>query len=302
MSRFGVFCVSLVLAATASVCAQQPEGATPAPPAPPPPAQPQQAVSQEPYILEDGGFSIEPFYWFTTFLPNLPVVKGGAASNYTNADYNYPGINKDSPGATIGVPAGRQSTIRLSYFRMLGRGSNTISNDLTLLGTTPFAAGDYLSTNFNLQVVKASWDFYTYPLPPGPRKVRLKTLWEVQWLTFHTSITAPYAPVTTDSSGNAISNYAYESKNLILPTLGAELEQAPFKHFRYELKATGFGLPHHGDIWDAEGSMGFRYGHVELMIGAKAFHFKTSPKGDDYFAETLSGPYAGIRYYLGREQ
>jgi hypothetical protein len=228
-------------------------------------------------------------------------MKGGAASTASNANLDYPGIVKDAPGAILSIPAGPQSTIRISYFRMVGRGDETLASDSTLLGTA-FTAGDWMSTRFTLQDVKASWDFLTYPLAPGPGKLRFKTLWEVQWVTLRTYISAPYAPVTTDSSGNTVSNYTTVTKSLVLPTLGGEIEQAPFRHFRYELKASGFTIPHHGNIWDAEGSLAFRFGKVEFLAGAKAFHFKTSPQGDEYFAQTLSGPYAGLRFYLTKPE
>ena len=280
MCRSGILCVPLLIAAMASAYAQQ---------------------AQAPYTLEDGGISVEPFYWFTTFLPALPVMRGGAASSASNADLNFPGIIKNAPGMILSIPAGAQSTIRLSYFRIQGRGDETLAGDATLLGTA-FYQDDWLATSHLAQDVKVSWDFLTYPLTPGPRKLRFKTLWEVQWLTFHTNISAPYAPTRTDSSGNTISNYAAQTKSLILPTLGAELEQAPFRHFRYEVKASGFGIPHHGDIWDAEGSLAFRFGKLEMLVGAKAFHFKTSPKADEYFTDTLAGPYAGLRWYLTRPE
>lgn len=299
MSRSGVLCVSFLIAAMASAYAQQQEGVTPAPA--PPATQPAPAPPQEPYLLEDGGFSIEPFYWGTAVLPQLPVMKGGAQSSYSNANYNYPGIIKQSPGGILSIPAGRQSTIRLSYFRTQGRGTETLANDITVLGGTAFVAGEFISSTYTLQDAKVSWDFYTYPLPPGPRRIRIKTLWEAQWLLFHTNIWAPYQ-TTSNSTGNAIPNYAAATKNLFLPTLGAEIEQAPYKHFRYELKADGFTIPHRGNIWEAEGSMAFRFGQVELLAGAKVFHFKTSPKSDEYISDTLSGPYVGLRYYMSRSQ
>ncbi len=55
----------------------------------------------------------------------------------------------------------------------------------------------------------------------------------------------------------------------------------------------------HSTVWDAEGSIAIRFGQIELLPGEKAFHFKTSPQADQYFVDTLSGAYAGLRYLLG---
>lgn len=242
MYRFSVICVSLLVAAMASSYAQEPQVSTSSNP-PAPQSQPvtTPVQPQGPKTLEDGGISIELFYWDNTLFTSLPVMKGGAASSYSNADLNYPGIVKNTPGAMLSIPAGRQNTIRVSYFRLQGRGDEASPAALNLMGT-PHAQGDWLATTHKVEDMKISWDFLTYRIPAGPRKIRLKTLWEAQWVRFASNINAPYAPISTDSSGNPISNYATETKNLIFPTLGAELEQSPARHFRYELKASGFGF------------------------------------------------------------
>jgi len=259
-----------------------------------PPAQ-TQPKAEMPYLLPDGGFSIEPFYWLA---PNLPIMKGGAQAIASNAGFNYVGKADDPFGAELGIPAGAQSTIRVSYFRIHGRGNENLQADATLLGTG-FSAGDYLVTNYIVQDAKVSLDYLTWPVAPGPRKIRFKTLWEVQWLSFDTHISAPFAPANTTSNSG---NFPSETKNLFLPTLGGELEEAPSRHFRWELKGDGFAIPHHAVIWEGEASLAFRVGHVELLAGGKIFHYKTSPQADQYFLDTLWGPYAGLRYYLQKPE
>jgi len=259
-----------------------------------PPAQ-TKPKAEMPYFLPDGGFSIEPFYWLA---PDLPVMKGGAQAVAPNAGFNYIGTADRPYGIELGVPAGAQSTIRLSYFRTHGRGNENLQADATLLGTG-FSAGDYLVTDYKVQQAKVTWDYLTWPVTPGARKIRFKTLWEVQWLSFNTNISAPFAPAnTTGTSGN----FPGETKNMFLPTLGGALEEAPSRHFRWELKGDGFAIPHHAVIWEGEASLCFRVGHVELLAGGKVFHYKTSPQSDQYFLDTLWGPYAGLRYYLTKTQ
>jgi hypothetical protein len=301
MFRFSVICVPLLLAAVASSYAQQQEGTSSSTSSSP---QVQPASSpvpwQGPKIIEDGGYSIELLYWGNALLPSLPVMKGGASSSYPNADLNYPGVIKNTPGAMIGIPAGKQNTLRISYYRTQGRGDEASPANLNLLGT-PYSQGTWIATTHRVEDVKASWDFLTFKIPAGARQLRFKTLWEAQWVRFSTNVNAPYAPISTDSSGNPISNYASETKNIIFPTFGVEAEQSPFKHFRYELKCSGFGYPHHGNLWEAEGALAVRFGKTELLLGARTFHFETSPKSDEYFTDTLSGPYVGLRYYLSHQ-
>jgi len=300
--RSGILSVPFIMAF--AICAhaqQQPEVSSSSSSSAPAEAQPapvQPAPPPRPSTIEDGGFSIEPFYWLTPMFQQLPDLRGGLSSSYSNADLNFPGVSRNSFGAILSIPTPMQSTIRVSYFKSYGHGSETAATNLTLLNGTAYSAGDWLVTTWKVQDVKASWDFLTFRIPAGQHKIRIKTLWEAQWLLFAASVNAPYAAETTNSSGTVVLNYANESKSIILPTLGAEIEQEPFRHFRYELKADGFGLLHRADIWEAEGSLAFRVGRTELLAGAKVIHFKTSPKADDYFMDTLSGPYVGIRYYL----
>jgi len=94
-------------------------------------------------------------------------------------------------------------------------------------------------------------------------------------------------------------NPAAGTRSIIYPTLGLGFEGTLSRHFRFEAKGSGFALPHRAVIGDGEGSLGLRFGHLEFIVGAKAFHFKTSTKKDQYVSGTMYGPYGGIRYYLG---
>jgi hypothetical protein len=127
-------------------------------------------------------------------------------------------------------------------------------------------------------------------------------LYEVQFTTVHSQIDAPLKEVTTDSSGNLVSNSASGTRQFFSPTLGGALEQALGRHFRWEAKASGFGLPHRADLWDAEASAIVRFRQWELLAGEKAFHFKTSPNNTEYLAGTLSGSYVAVRWYWARPE
>ena len=130
----------------------------------------------------------------------------------------------------------------------------------------------------------------------------MKTLYELQYVNIGTNTLAPLVPITTDASGNTDTNSSSGSANLILPTLGMGLESALGRHFRWEVKASGFIIPHHGEIYDAQAEIAWRAGPVEVVGGERAFHFKTSPQADQYFTDTLGGEYVGVRYYWGQQK
>jgi hypothetical protein len=284
----------------------QPGNQQPVQPLPPAPAQTapstaQQNVAphstpppQEPPVLADGGFSIEPIYWLNRAQPTL---RGGAdALSFGGLD--YPGNSDYGLGAEIGIPTGHSNTLRFSYFRVLGNANSTPTQSVTLFGE-PYDAGDYLAAHYNVQSAKLSWDYLSYTWRKAPGNIHFKTLYELQFTTIGTNIVAPFKPVTTDSSGNVNDNTASGSEHVFLPTVGVEFEQSFGGKFRWEVKGSGFGIPHHSVIWDAQADIAVRLSKFELIAGEKAYHFKTSPQAEQYFTDTLSGVFVGLRYYVG---
>ena len=260
---------------------------TPAPVAKPP--------AQDPKILEDGGISIEPIYWLTQAQPTL----WGGKTAATYGDLNYLGKSKKALGGEIGIPAGRANTLRISYFRVQGNSNSIVGNQGATLFSEPYVAGEYLQASNRIQSAKISWDYLSYTFK---NRIRFKTLYEVQYVTVSTTILDPFLGSTTDASGNTDTHSSNGSKNLFLPTFGVEFEQAVNKRLRWEVRGSGFGLPHRSDIWDAQADVAFRMKSVELIVGGKAYHFKTSPSGDQYFTDTLEGAFVGLRYYWGSQQ
>jgi len=274
---------------TSTTTAQQPQPA-PAPASKPVPA----AQPETPLNTSDAQFSIQLFYWQPFDQPDL---RGGAANvGPYPGNLDYPGKPKRAPGAVISLPAGRNNTLRFSYFRIQGEGNTTAPANLTLFNTD-FSPGDYLVTTYTLQNVKISYDFLSYPYPANPARFRLKTLWEVQYTSIKNSIDAPLKPILTDASGNPISNTATGTRWMIYPSLGLAIEKALTAHFRVEGKASGFAFPHHATIYDAEASAVFRSGRYEVAVGAKAFHFKTSTQNSQYLVATFPGVFVAFRYY-----
>jgi hypothetical protein len=281
-----------------SQVAQQQQQPPASPPAAPPSSAPvPQAQRETPLNTSDAQISLQLFYWLDFSAPDL---HGGKANvGPYPGELKYPGRAKPAPGAVVSIPAGRNNTIRVSYFRVQGDGNASANANLTLFNTD-FAPGDYLVTRYTLQNVKISYDFLSYPYPADPARFRLKTLWEVQYTTIQSSIDAPLKTVQVDASGNPISNTATGSRRLIYPSLGLAIEKALTPHFRVEARASGFAFPHRATIWDADASAVFRTGPYEVAAGVKAFHFKTSPQNPQYFAATFPGAYVAIRYYPKR--
>lgn len=274
--------------------AQTPPAQTPpatAPGTPPVPKPVVQMPASKPTVKstqehDTGGdnFSIELFGWLTA---TSPTIRGGFATTVTDAgNLHFPGHAKLSEGAVITYPTSRENSLEFTFFQAKGQGNTGLINTENFFGND-FSLGDTVASNWRVRAMKLSWNYLTYPYPSNGAKFRVKTLWEVQYVNVNGSFDAP-------ADVNAVSTQG--SKAVILPTLGLGFEYHPAKHVRFEAKGSGFGIVHHADIWSAEGSLVVKVGHVEVLAGERLLHYKTSPKGEEYFSQTLGGPYVGLRW------
>ena len=186
--------------------------------------------------------------------------------------------------------------LNFSGFITKGATNTTLALNPDLFGTV-YTPGEFLTANYTIKDFKLSLQDLLFPFPrKNTQKWHIKTLWEVQYASIATSINAPYAPAT-DSSGNAVVNNSTGSRMVVYPTFGLAGEYHLTKNLELEANGSGFTIPHHATIGDAEGSIGYRLGDVELVVAEKLFHFKTSPQNSEYFRTTLLGAYAGLRWY-----
>jgi hypothetical protein len=305
-----VLCLLLAVA-TASAQNQTPTPPAPQPSAPtttPAPATAPAATSPAPTstvtatstriqevsspINTGNGLSIEPIYWF---VKGIPVLRGGAADTNTDpGNLDYTGKLNRSPGARVTIPVSKNATIRFSYFKANSfTGLTTAPGNLNLFGQA-VTGGDVLTTISDLESFKLSYDYLTYFWKHGNSELRLKTLYEIQRI----SVNSEVDDFQVDTTGALVNiNPIIGSQSVFLPTFGLGLEHTLSRHFRWEARGSGFGLPHRGDIVDAEGDIAFRVSHFELLGGARWLHFKTSPKAAQFNVEKMSGPYVSLRYY-----
>lgn len=289
--------IGVLLAAAAGYAQNQP-------PAQPPPQttsqQTAEAAARTPPAPKEtpstvntgGGWSIEPIYWLTTV---HPVLLAGAANVHTDpGSFDYPGAAKYALGGVISMPLGAASSLRFSYFQSYRSSSTTAGANLNLFGTA-IGRGDFLSTYYQIKDYKVSYDYLTYFFHRGSADFRIKTLWEFQFLDVANTV-YDNAP---NGDGTFTLNTASGTRSIIYPSFGLGFEGTLSRHFRFEAKGSGFAFPHRAVIGDSEGALALRSGHLEFLVGARALHFKTSPKKDQYVRGTIYGPYVGVRYYLG---
>jgi len=203
----------------------------------------------------------------------------------------FQGKPKVSPGLDIAAGAGKHHIIRLSVFRTQAAGDLVAPTNLVLWGGT-YSQGTYLSMNYRVQNLKLSYEFLTWPYPIESRKFRLKTLWQFQYTSASSAFDAPLLP-----AANGPYN-ASGKKSIYLPALGLGVAYYLSPNFRVEANGTGFAIPGHSNLLDADASASYRVGRVEARVGFKAFHFRTSLNSDYYMRGNLVGAFVGLRYFL----
>lgn len=246
---------------------------------------PAQAETQTVALPESGpdqSWSFELFYWLTQANPDL---RGGAAATDFES-LNLPGPNRGAPGAELSLRLNSNDVLRVSAFQVRGSGSSTASQALDLFGTT-ISAGDYLAAQYTLKAFEVSFEDLLYPFPVKSARLRFMTLWEVQAAQVSTRVDAPYDTSSPSATG---------SRFVILPALGAAMQYASSERLFFEIRGSGFAIPHHAETADAEGSIGYRNGQVQVVLGGKLYQFKTSPQNAEYFKGMVTGGFVGLRW------
>ncbi|HML17224.1 MAG TPA: hypothetical protein VK419_09365 [Bryobacteraceae bacterium] len=253
------------------------------PPAPPQQTQPATIIAE--HDTEGDYLSLEPMFWLTK---TAPVMSPANGNTFTNpGSLHFPGHSKYGEGAAITVPTTRENSIQFTYFRLTGQNNSYLPAEVYFFGNG-FSAGDLLYSAYTVQTMKLSWNYLSWPYPSKGAKLRIKSLWEMQYAQISTTFNAP-------ADTTAIETYG--TKRVIYPTFGIGAEYHMSKRFYLNVKVSAFGFPHHADIVDGEGDLVMRMRHVEAMLGDRYYHFKTSPRAsDEYFFFTMTGPFFGVRY------
>jgi hypothetical protein len=278
-----------------------PPASTPVPPASTqtPPQQPSatlRAPVEVPSLVNNGhGLSIDAVYWFGKSLPDL---RGGATDvNTEPGNFNYTTSQDKAIGYRLSVPIGTNAVVRSSYFQTQSTGFTFLPVNSILFGQA-VVAGDFAATRYKIEAFKVSYEYLTYFWKRRSSEVRLKTLYEIQRI----SISNEVDDFVLNNDGVTYTiNTATGSRSVFLPTFGLGMEYTMSPHVRVEARGSGFGLPHKGDIGDAEATVAYRRGHIEVIGGYRFLHFKTSPKSDQYNLGSLYGPYAGLRLYWKKQ-
>lgn len=275
-------------------------------------AQPPPPPPKIPDVRRPGetGFWIDLEGW----LPKeQPYQNGGKKynTNGTSADTStfitLQGKPKYAENLEAGMAVGLHNTLKLTLTNFNAVGDYTSPIEVTAWNQT-YSGGEYISSDYHVERAQLSYEYLTWPYPVGGRKIRLKTLWQVQVTQVATVFDAPMnyydsnGNLIIGTDGNPINLSGTGTKRIISPEFGLGLSYYPSRHVRVEFNGGGFGLPHRYYIWDGDASVNVRVlGHFEIRLGARGMGFKTSTNSDFYIKGNYIAPFVGIRWYSNSE-
>jgi len=240
--------------------------------------------------------------WWLGITGWLPVgstyVDKGKESTFTSPAYaKFPGSSKGQLGGELGVAVGLHNSLRFTYMYSKAAGTYTAPNDF-VAWSQGYSKGTEISTSYKFSDYKISYEFLTWPYPVESRHFRLKTLWQVQYITFKSNFDAPVLSSTPDSSGNLTSYAASGTTSFFTPTFGLGFHEYVSRNFHLEVNGSGFGWPHSFHLVDVDGSLNYRMGKFELRAGGRGLKFRSSAKHDYYQWGTQAGAFIGVRYHF----
>lgn len=271
-------------------------------------AQPPPPPPKVPDVRRPGesGFYVDAEGWLPKQHPYF-----NAGSKYTgpanSTRITYQGSPKFAENIEAGLAVGLHNTLKLTLTNFHAVGDFTTPIVVTAFNQT-YNGGTYIATNYHIERAQLSFEYLTWPFPVGSRKVRLKTLWQLQFTNINTVFDSPLdyydsnGNLRVDSAGQPISLAAIGTKRIVSPEFGLGLSYYPSRHVRLEFNGSGFGIPHHYYVWDGDASVNVRIlSHVEIRLGVRGMGLKTSASSDFLIHGSFVAPFAGIRWYSNSE-
>ena len=244
---------------------------------------------------DEGRFSVGIIGWMPMGHPYIDQGQNNIYYGYPQfsniAHLTFQGTPQPQIGVDVTVPAGKHHDVRVTYMHSSAAGNVVAPYDLYLWNGN-YSKGDYLSTDYRFRDLKISYDFMTWPWPIGNRKIRLKTLYQFQYISMASSFDAPLKSTVNGP------NTASGKESIYLPTLGLGVDYYVTPNFRLEANGTGFYIPGHSYIIDSDATASYRISRVEVRAGMMFLRFRTSVQNDYVMRAMPVGLLVGLRFFL----
>lgn len=239
-------------------------------------------------------FGIYGLYSFPSSGPN--IVGGAAASNMDTYE-NLSAIGapyRIIPEFEAGVPVTRTGMLYFEFDRYHGWANQTV-NRATYLDGYSFNAADLISSTYHIITMRIYLDDLMFPDKFPVARLRFKSIWGLRYISVTDTVDSPTEDAVAGLPG---SSFELGTNFILFPEFGAAMEYAIAPHVLFRVDGAGFAIPHHSDLGETSATLSFRKNNLEVLMGAKMLHFKTSPQKEEYEEGTFMTPFVGIRWHF----
>lgn len=271
-----------------------PAAQTPAPDAQTRPAPP--SASKEPDYPDRRSF----FIGLTGLSPlqnDSPDIRGGKTASSSGLFESLPDIGKPYRfvlQGEAGIPVSRTGMLYADFERYHGDGTQILAKD-ALINNINFTKGDVMTSRYSFLTGRIYLDDLLYPHKFPVSKFRLKSIWGLRFASIRYET---QSSTEDDTLGTPGASYGVGTPYIFYPEFGLAMEYAVSKHALFRVDGEGFAFPHRSVLTEGGASLSFRRENLEILMGVKALHFKTSPQKEEYMIGTFITPFVGFRWYF----
>jgi hypothetical protein len=236
-------------------------------------------------------------YGLYSFTGSGPNIVGGLVASQSNTYESLYGIGrpyKIMPEFEAGIPVTRTGMLYVEFDRYHGWANQTLGR-ASFIDSYSFNSGDIVSSTYHIITGRIYLDDLMYPHKFPVSRLRFHSIWGIRYISVTDTVDSPTEDAVAGLGG---ASFQLGTNYIFYPEFGAAMEYAVTPHVLFRVDGAGFGVPHRSDIGESSATLSFRKNNLEVLVGAKMLHFKTSPRKDEYENATFMTPFIGLRWHF----
>ena len=258
-----------------------------------PPASAAQPDYPDPRTITVGFFGLSPLS------SNNFNIRGGQPAAFSGTNESLPNIGVPYHLMLMGevsIPVTRTGTLYAEFERFHGSAFQVLNNSTTTtIDTYTFTPNEDISSAYHIITGRIYLDDLMYPHKFPVSRFRLKSIWGIRYISVTQTVDSYLADLSAGTPG---SSFGLGTSYIFYPEFGIAPEWAISPHVLFRAEASGFAFPHRSVIADTGATLSIRQKNLEVLMGVKSLHFKTSPKKEEYEYGTFITPFVGLRWHF----